>query len=93
MKSLAWGGGGSRSPDHLTSRPPRPSHVLHTCPDPLPSTPAPRGLWERWVPLHPVSASFPEIKGGWRTYLLYLLLVIILPILVFLGLKIHLPWR
>lgn len=53
MKSLAWGSGvgaGRRIPDHLTRRPPRPSCALHTSPGLLPTTPAPRGLWERWAP-------------------------------------------
>lgn len=36
---------------------------------------------------------FPELKAGWHTDLLYLFLVFTLPILVYLGLKIRLPWR
>lgn len=64
-----------------------------TCPDPVPTAPAPRGAWLEVGSTLPSVCSLPEIKGSQHTYLLYLLLVIILPILVFLGLKIHLPWR
>uniref|UniRef100_F7BSP0 Interleukin 21 receptor n=1 Tax=Equus caballus TaxID=9796 RepID=F7BSP0_HORSE len=51
------------------------------------------GTWSEWS--EPVIfQTQPEgSKGGWHSDLLYLLLVLVPPILVFLGLKIHLPWR
>ncbi|XP_021556068.1 interleukin-21 receptor [Neomonachus schauinslandi] len=52
-----------------------------------------QGTWSEWSDPVTFDTQPEEIKGGWHIYLLYLLLVFILPILVFLGLKIHLPWR
>ncbi|XP_011232334.1 interleukin-21 receptor [Ailuropoda melanoleuca] len=52
-----------------------------------------QGTWSEWSDPVIFHTQPEEIKGGWHTYLLYLLLVVILPILVFLGLKIHLTWR
>ncbi|XP_038395917.1 interleukin-21 receptor [Canis lupus familiaris] len=52
-----------------------------------------QGTWSEWSDSVTFHTQPEEIKGSQHTYLLYLLLVIILPILVFLGLKIHLPWR
>ncbi|XP_060028735.1 interleukin-21 receptor isoform X2 [Erinaceus europaeus] len=64
-----------------------------------------RGSWSEWSPpaaFHSQPAGLelpapplvppppPELKGDWR---LYLLLVVLLPALVLLALKIHLPWR
>lgn len=60
-----------------TPRPPHPAHVASS----------------RGVQLDLVFASFPETEGGRHTDLLYVSLVITLPILVFVGLKIRLPWR
>lgn len=87
-----WGrGGGSQTTSLAGARgPPVPSTPAQTCCPPQP----PHGAsGRRAFPLYPGSASFAEIKGGRHPSLLYLLLVVILPILVFLGLKVHLPWR
>lgn len=79
---------------------PGPSHFkapaafsLPGTPRPTPAALAPCGSSWRPVPRDLVFASFPGSKGGWHSDLLYLLLVLVPPILVFLGLKIHLPWR
>ncbi|XP_044089488.1 interleukin-21 receptor isoform X1 [Neovison vison] len=52
-----------------------------------------RGTWSEWSDPVTFHTQPEEIKAGWHTSLLYLLLVAIPPLLVFLGLKIHLPWR
>ncbi|XP_004439412.1 PREDICTED: interleukin-21 receptor isoform X1 [Ceratotherium simum simum] len=51
------------------------------------------GTWSEWSDPVIFQTQPEERKGGWRTDLLYLLLILVPPILVFLGLKIHLPWR
>lgn len=43
--------------------------------------------------LHLPSASSPEMKGGSHTDLWYILLIFTITVLVYLGLKIRLPWR
>uniref|UniRef100_A0A8D2E572 Interleukin 21 receptor n=1 Tax=Sciurus vulgaris TaxID=55149 RepID=A0A8D2E572_SCIVU len=54
-----------------------------------------RGTWSEWS--DPVIFQTPpeESRKGWDGHLLLLLLLLVIlgPVLVFLGLKIHLPWR
>ncbi|XP_069920648.1 interleukin-21 receptor isoform X2 [Oryctolagus cuniculus] len=52
-----------------------------------------RGTWSEWSDPVVFQTQTEEAKGGWDPHLLLLLLVVMAPILVFLGLKIHLPWR
>lgn len=52
-----------------------------------------QGAWSDWSDSVIFHTQPEETKGGWHTDLLYLLLVFILPVLVYLGLKIRLPWR
>ncbi|KAM7149260.1 interleukin-21 receptor isoform 1-T1 [Molossus nigricans] len=52
-----------------------------------------RGTWSEWSDPVVFHTQPEETKGGWNTDLLYVSLVLTLPILVYLGLKIHLPWR
>lgn len=94
MKSPVWGGGGSRiwTQIYFTSKHCQPFCLLPLHPRPIADHTHPM-LNQRYVQFDPVFAFFPEMKGGWHTELVYLLLVFILPVLVYLGLKIHLPWR
>ncbi|KAK2499104.1 hypothetical protein MC885_015287 [Smutsia gigantea] len=52
-----------------------------------------RGTWSEWSNPVIFHTQPEEMKGDRRAYLLYLLLLILPPVLVFLGLKSHLPWR
>lgn len=54
-----------------------------------------RGTWSEWSDPVIFQTLSEESREGWGTHqlLLLLLLVILGPVLVFLGLKIHLPWR
>ncbi|XP_016071704.1 PREDICTED: interleukin-21 receptor [Miniopterus natalensis] len=52
-----------------------------------------QGTWSEWSDPVIFHTQPEETKGGWHTDLLYLALVFTLPILVYLGLKIRLPWR
>ncbi|CAK6444917.1 unnamed protein product [Pipistrellus nathusii] len=52
-----------------------------------------RGAWSEWSDPVLFHTQPEEPKGGWHADLLYLFLVLTLPILVYLGLKIRLPWR
>lgn len=52
-----------------------------------------QGAWSEWSDPVLFHTQPEELKGGWHTDLLYLFLVFTLPILVYLGLKIRLPWR
>ncbi|XP_070269521.1 interleukin-21 receptor isoform X3 [Myotis yumanensis] len=52
-----------------------------------------QGPWSEWSDPVLFRTQPEELKAGWHTDLLYLFLVFTLPILVYLGLKIRLPWR
>ncbi|EPQ10248.1 Interleukin-21 receptor [Myotis brandtii] len=52
-----------------------------------------QGAWSEWSDPVLFHTQPEEFKAGWHTDLLYLFLVFTLPILVYLGLKIRLPWR
>ncbi|XP_066236119.1 interleukin-21 receptor [Saccopteryx leptura] len=52
-----------------------------------------RGAWSEWSKPVIFQTQPEEIKGGWHMGLLYVFLVFLVPILVYLGLKIRLPWR
>uniref|UniRef100_A0A8C0WJ81 Fibronectin type-III domain-containing protein n=1 Tax=Castor canadensis TaxID=51338 RepID=A0A8C0WJ81_CASCN len=53
-----------------------------------------RGTWSEWSEPVTFQTQVEEPKAGWDPLLLLLPLVFVMPILIiFLGLKIHLPWR
>lgn len=52
-----------------------------------------QGTWSEWSDPVIFQTQAEELKAAWDPHLLLLLLVLVAPILVFLGLKIHLPWR
>ncbi|XP_076997582.1 interleukin-21 receptor [Tamandua tetradactyla] len=58
-----------------------------------------QGTWSEWSDPAIFQTQPAEVPGGWNPYLLFLLFLLLLPLLalppvvVFLDLKIHLPWR
>nr|XP_004668412.2 interleukin-21 receptor [Jaculus jaculus] len=52
-----------------------------------------QGTWSEWSDPVIFQTQAEEHRAGWDPHLLLLFLVGLAPILAFLGLKIHLPWR